>query len=418
MDWLKSKCRARQEFIICGYTEPKASCPAFGALVLGSMENHRLVFRGKVGTGFSDEARRTLLVRMKKIVTSKPPAGFPTMREVTWIRPEIIAEVEFAEITRDGSIRQGNFISLRGDKSAEDIRLDAIPAAAADEENVLIRRIHISHPGRVVFPKDGITKYEVAEYYGKHAEFILPHVKSHPLAIVRAPDGIGGGMFFQKSFKGHVPEGVIPATLGDGTEVFTIRNAEGLVSLAQFGMVEIHPWGAPLPEGDFPDKLIWDLDPDAAVPWKEVQGAALFLRDFLAERNLRTILKTSGGKGLHVVLPLRKKHGWDVLKPFARAVAEAAATFFPHRFIVKADKKQRAGKIFIDWLRNGRGATCVVPWGLRARDGAPVSAPILWDDLPGTGPADFSIRAPAPAPDEWVKPPLQSITKAHLAEFR
>jgi bifunctional non-homologous end joining protein LigD len=414
-DWMKSKGRPRQEFVICGYTAPKNSCPAFGALVLGSFEGGKLIPRGKVGTGFSDKKRQELLEKMKPLAAGK--AHFPfAEKDITWIEPKLVAEIEFAELTSEGSIRQGSFISLREDKAAGDVHLDAIQKATADAEDLTAMNITITHPERVVFPEDGITKLEVARFYERVGELMLPHVKNRPLAILRAPDGIGGQVFFQKSFKSHVPDHVHTKTLGDGTEIFYVKDVKGIVSLAQFGMVEIHPWGAAFQNLDKPDQLIWDLDPDSAVPWKETLGAAFLLRDFLAERGLESVVKTSGGKGLHVILPLKRVHEWEVLKPFSKAVASAVAEFNPRRFIVTASKQKRTGKIYIDWLRNGKGATCVVPWGLRARATAPVSTPVNWDELVEA--EGFHINEPFSLPSDWKNINPQSVTKGHLKEFQ
>ncbi|MBX3743018.1 MAG: DNA ligase D [Akkermansiaceae bacterium] len=416
-DWAKSKSRPRQEFVICGFTPPKNSCPAFGALVLGSFDGGKLIPRGKVGTGFTDDKRRGLLKRMKTLASDTAPFPFAE-KHVTWIKPELVAEVEFAELTAEGFIRQGSFISLREDKAARDVHLDAIQKATADAEDLMVMNITISHPERVVFPDDGITKLEVARFYERVGDLMLPYVKNRPLAILRAPDGIGGKVFFQKSFKAHVPDHVHTKTLEDGTEIFYVKDVKGIISLAQFGMIEIHPWGAAFPNPDKPDQLIWDLDPDSAVPWKETLGAAFLLRDFLAERGLDTVVKTSGGKGLHVILPLKRVHAWDVMKPFSKAVASAVAGFNPKRFIVTASKQKRTGKIYIDWLRNGKGATCVVPWGLRGRATAPVSTPVNWDDLAEVVQTGFHINEPFSLPEDWKSIKPQSVTKKVLAEFQ
>ncbi len=415
-DWVKSKCRPRQEFVICGFTEPRNSCPAFGALVLGSYENGRLVPRGKVGTGFSADARRALLKRMKPLETARPPFPFPD-KGVTWLRPELIAEVEFAEITRDGAIRQGSFLALREDKPAAEVHLDPVEKAAADGKDTAVAGVRISHPGRIVYPQEGIPKVEVARYYERVAEWILPHVKNRPLALLRAPDGIGGGTFFQKSFKGHVPPHVRMKTLADGTEVIHISSLKGLISLVQFGVIELHPWGASLANVEKPDRLVWDLDPHPSVPWQETLGTAFLLRDFLAERDLETQVKTSGGKGLHVVLHLKRKHGWDEMKPFAKAVASAVAEKNPVRLTVKSSFAKRGGKIYIDWLRNGRGATCIAPWALRARPGAPVSMPLDWADLPGLAKEGFTFRDPAHMPRDWEEIRPQDLPVSLLREM-
>jgi bifunctional non-homologous end joining protein LigD len=415
-DWAKSKCRARQEFVVCGYSPPKNSCPAFGALVLGSFEGGKLIPRGKVGTGFTDAMRVSLLKQMAKLKTDKKPFPFPE-RTITWIEPRLVAEIEFAEITTDGSIRQGSFLSLREDKPAGDVHLDAIVKAKPDSKDMNVLGIPISHPERVVYPQDGITKLEIARFYERVGPLMLPYVKNRPLAIIRAPEGISGDMFFQKSFKAHLPDHVERKTIDGDTDIFYIKDVKGLVSLAQFGAVEIHPWGADLTNVDKPDQLIWDLDPDAGVPWKEVLGAAFLLRDFLAERGLQTVVKNSGGKGLHVILPLKRVHEWDVMKPFSKAVGAAIAEFNPKRFLVNSSLKKRTGKIFIDYLRNGKGSTCVAPWGLRARNGGTVSTPLDWQDLTTLEPVGFTINEPFSVPDDWKNIKPQAVTKAHLKEF-
>ncbi|MEK7953271.1 DNA ligase D [Luteolibacter soli] len=398
-DWTKSKCRPRQEFVVCGYTPPKSSLPAFSSLVLGTYENGKLIPRGKVGTGFSEDDRRQYLTMFKQLRTSKPAFEFD--EKVVWLKPTLVAEVEFAEITRDGSVRQASFVALREDKSPGDVHMDAVQTSAVDSKGTKVAGISISSPDRMVYPGDGVAKLEVAKYYGRVGELMLPFVANRPLALLRAPSGITGELFFQKSFTTYVPEGVHQAKLADGDDIFFVKDVKGLVSLAQFSAIEFHPWGSPIKNVEKPDFLTWDLDPEESVPWKEVLGAALLLRDYLRERGLETVVKTSGGKGLHVVLHLKPKHGWEVIKPFAKAVASAVAGFNPARFTVTSTKSKRAGKIYVDWMRNGRGATCVAPWCLRARPGATVSMPINWAQLPKLSKAGFTIHEPPEHPKEW-----------------
>lgn len=396
--WVKSKCRPRQEFVICGYTDPQGTRTHFGALVLGTFENGRLVPRGKVGTGFGGKRRAAIHRELRKRETER--RHFPEMKDVHWVEPELIAEVEFAELTRAGSVRQAAFVALRSDKAAADVRLESA-ASAADEP--VAAGIRISHPDRIVFPRAGVTKLEVARYFERVAEWMLPHVADRPLALLRAPEGAGGQVFFQKSFRTGPPKHVRQTSLDDGTEVLSIRSVEGLVSLAQHGVLEVHPWGSRLDRPDRPDLLIWDLDPDDDVPWKLVLGAAFLIRDFLADKGLRTWTKTSGGKGVHVMLPLRRRHAWDLLKPFARGVAREIAALNPGRFTIRSAKSHRKGRIYIDWMRNGRGATCIAPWCPRARTGAPVSTPLDWDQLPDAAPAGFTLRGALPEPGEWAE---------------
>lgn len=412
-DWLKSKCRARQEFVICGYTEPKGSLRGFGALLLASFENGKLIPRGKVGTGFPDRERLRLVERFKPLVTKKP-----TLPEagsgVSWLRPELVAEVEFAEITRDGSIRQGSFVALREDKSASEVHLDASATTITHKNQMKVAGITITHPDRVVYPADDVTKIEVARYYERVGDSMLPLIVNRPLALLRAPSGISGDLFFQKSFPNHIPEQVTQKELADGTTIFYIRNTRGLISLAQFGVIEFHPWGSRMPRPEKPDQLIWDLDPDTAVPWPEVLGAAFLIRDFLADQGLHALVKTSGGKGLHLVLFIKRTHDWNSMREFTKAVAREVAAFNSSKFVITSSKKKRKGKIFIDWMRNGSGSTCIAPWSLRARDGAAVSMPVNWSDL-ATATADgFTIHEPLRPPADWIEPEPQLIPKALL----
>lgn len=414
-DWVKSKCRPRQEFAVCGYTPPKGSLPGFGALVLGSHEGGKWIPRGKVGTGFSDARRRRLLGRFQKLVTDKPL--FPMKEKVQWLRPELVAEIEFTEITREGSIRQGSFVAMREDKDADDIVLEPTKPAVTKKGEVTVAGVKISHPDRLVYPAAGISKVEVAAYYESVADWILPELVDRPLAVIRAPEGIDGELFFQKSFPKHVPDGVHGRTLDDGTKIFTITGVEGLVSLAQFGVIEFHPWGSTLPKEDKPDRLIWDLDPDKEVPHDEVLGAALLLRDYLRERGLPPLLKTSGGKGYHLVLPIKRMHDWEVMKPFTKAVADAVAAMNPRRFVTTSTKSKRKGRIFIDWMRNGRGATCISAWSLRARPGAAISAPVAWRDLRETKPDQYHLRSPLKMPREWEEMKPLTVPVALLREL-
>ncbi len=415
-DWLKSKCRARQEFVICGYTAPKGSLRGFGALLLASFEKGKLIPRGKVGTGFTQRERLRLVRRFEPLVTDQPT--LPTTEpRVTWLRPELVAEIEFAEITRDGAIRQGGFLGLREDKSAGAVHLDPVPTTHPSDETMKVRGIPITHPDRIVYPADGITKMEVARYYDRIGEHILPHLADRPLALLRAPSGIGGDMFFQKSFPNHLPDHVTQKELADGTTIFYLRDVRGLVSLAQFGAIEFHPWGSRMPRPEKPDQLIWDLDPDTAVPWPEVLGAAFLIRDFLADHGLHLLVKTSGGKGLHLVLFIKRTHDWESMREFTKAVAREVAAFNPSRFVITSSKKKRKGKIFIDWMRNGEGSTCIAPWSLRARDGAAVSMPVNWSDLATATAAGFTLHEPLTPPDEWADPRPQLVPKALLRQI-
>jgi len=400
--WRKIKCDNRQEFVICGYTAPRNAGAGFGALVLGSYEAGRLIPRGKVGTGFSDRQRREILAELEERRLSVSPfGGGGQSEEVTWVRPDMIAEVRFAELTRDGFIRHGSFVGLREDKRPGEVHLEVEPEAP--QGNPVVCGIAISNPGREIYPGTGITKLDVCRYYESVADLMLPYLVKRPLAFLRAPTGITGQIFFQKHFSAHLPKGVRMRTLPDeDTRICHIADAAGLLSLVQFGVLEFHPWGSLMTRPDKPDMLIWDLDPDVAVPWREVLGAAFLLRDVLAGAGLRPVVKTSGGKGLHVVVFCKPRWPWERLKPLTRRVSELLASHNPRRLTVQAAKSKRTGKIFIDWLRNGRGATCVAPWSLRARGEGPVALPVNWGDLPSATPDGVTLRNIVPAmPSEW-----------------
>ncbi len=278
--------------------------------------------------------------------------------------------------------------------------------------------VKITHPDRIIYPQDGVSKFEVARYFEKVGELMMPYVAGRPLALLRAPSGISGDLFFQKSFPNHVPANVEQMELGDGTKVFFIKKPEGLVSLAQFGAIEIHPWGSTVEKSEAPDYLTWDLDPDQGVSWKEVLGGAFFLRDYLLKLGLDPMLKTSGGKGLHLMVRIRRSHDWDTMREFTKNVARAVMDMAPGKFTIVATKSKRTGKIFLDWMRNGRGSTCIAPWGLRAREGAKISMPVRWDDLGGVPAEGFNIHEPPNTPPEWLDPASQSITKAMIASVK
>ncbi|WP_411825443.1 DNA ligase D [Luteolibacter sp. AS25] len=408
-DWVKSKCRARQEFVICGFTPPKGTRPGFGALLLGTHDNGKLVSRGKVGTGFTDKGIKELLKRFKPLTVSKPL--FDTdVKDVTWLKPQLVAEIEFAEITRDGSIRHGSFLGMREDKDADTIHLESV----SPKYNSEVSGIKISHPDRIIFPDTGITKLEVARFYEKAGELMMPYVANRPLAILRAPEGVDGDTFFQKSFPNYLPENVAQQQIEDGSTVFSISNPAGLVALAQFGALEFHPWGSTLRKPEIAEFLTWDLDPDPAVDWKETLGAAFLLRDRLHDLGLDPLVKTSGGKGLHIMVRIRRVHSWDTMRMFAKDVSRQVAAMNPGRFVIVSTKAKRKGKIFIDWMRNGKGATCIAPWCVRARPGAKVSMPVEWFDLPEIPARGFSMHEPLLVPDGWEKPEAQSINSSMI----
>ena len=421
-DWVKAKCISRQEFVICGYTPPKKSGrTGFASLILGYYEEEHLRYAGHVGTGFSQRLLNDLSTRLARLRTDTPPIAGPLpplgRRNAVWVRPELVCEVEFTGWTRDGVLRQPSFQGLREDKPASAVRRERpAPApprrvAAAAMGNARLRAaaqplkslatpphevagVTISHPEREVFPGMGITKEGLAEYYRAVGEWILPEIADRPLSLLRCPTGIGGQCFFQKHFASGMKslDRVAIREKSCAGKYLVVHGVRDLVTLIQEGVIEIHPWGARADDPDKPDRMIFDLDPAPDVAFERVVDAALAMRDFLAEFDLDAFAKTTGGKGLHVIVPLRRGIGWKDVKGFARAVAETFTHADTGHFTTTPVKRSRGGKIFIDYLRNDRGSTAVAGYCVRARAGAPVALPLAWSEVRhGLNPRKYSI---------------------------
>lgn len=387
-DWLKIKCGRRQEAVVGGFTEPAGTRSDLGALLLGVMENGRLRYAGKVGTGFDAATLKTLRGRLDPLERKTPPFDPPPRRAevgkgVHWVEPKLVAEVSFAEWTEDGRMRQASFQGLREDKTSREVRRE-------------VEWPTLTHPERVLYPDRGLTKLDLARYYEAIAEWVLPHVAGRPLTLVRCPEGQAKPCFYQKHpLQGAQPPLHTVPIEGDdgGTEPYLyIEDLPGLVQTVQMGALELHPWGSPVQDVENPDRLIFDLDPDPRLPWAKLVAAAREVRDGLQEIGLRSWVKTTGGKGLHVCVPLTGKLAWDDLRAFARAFAEVMVQRSPERYLSKASKTARAGKIFLDWMRNGRGATAVAAYSTRAREGATVATPLAWDELARARPEKFTVE--------------------------
>jgi len=407
--WVKVKCERRQEFVIVGYTEPQGARKGFGALLMAQQSDEGLVYRGKVGTGFDTRTLEDMTERLEKRTRKTSPLAHQPeelRREpVHWVRADLVAEIRFAELTADGFIRQGSFQGLREDKPAREVQLEEPQETPPAPENMAstppktarhkgrksaatdrpeVDGVAVSHPDRVVFPDAGITKLELVQLYADLAPRILPFLERRPLSMVRCPRGREQACFFQKHFEEHRPEHTQTVEVDEKSgrrKYLYVTREEGLLSLVQYGVIEFHPWGAKVDDVDRPDQIIFDLDPGPQVSWEEVLGATFLLRDRLQQWDLPSFVKLSGGKGVHVVVPLVRKWGWDVVKAFSRAVSQCLVKANPDKLIATASKAKREGKIFVDYLRNGSGATCVVAYGVRAREGAPVSMPIRWQEL-------------------------------------
>ncbi len=389
-DWVKLKCKQRQEFVIVGYTDPKGSRNGFGALLL-ALHDHdsgQLRYAGKVGTGFSAATLDSIHARLKPLQTDrsplpKPPTGAEA-RGVHWLRPQLLAEVAYAQMTREGIVRHSVFHGLRDDKPATAIDLErAMPtkrAAQTEPEN--LGTLRLTHPDRVVDATTGATKREVAQYYAQVADWLLPQLKDRPVALVRAPDGLSGELFFQKNAgQLHIPKVLSYNKAQAGQAAMVLNGAESLLGAVQMNTLELHTWNATTKDFDKPDRFVLDLDPDPALPWKAMLEATQLTLTLLDELGLKVFLKTSGGKGMHLVVPLTRRAGWDEVKDFSHALVNHMAGLFPDRLSAVSGPKNRVGRIFIDYLRNGKGATTVAAYSLRAREGLPVSVPIWREEL-------------------------------------
>lgn len=422
-DWIKLKCKHRQEFVVVGFTDPKGARSAFGALLLGlhDRDSGELRYAGKVGTGFNEATLKRIYEQLKPLQTKKtsvvnPPSGFEA-KGVHWLKPTLLAEVAFAEMTKDGSVRHAVFHGLRDDKPAEEITEElpkavntsasktAAPKSTAKNKSTAEKpdaaepktaqstvapsqiglasgKVRITHPDRVIDASSGTTKMQLAEYYASVAEWILPQLKDRPVALVRAPDGIAGELFFQKNAERLAIPGIV--TLDKeltGQPVMIINNAKALIGAVQMSTVELHTWNATSVDLDKPDRFVLDLDPDPALPWKSMIEATQLTLTVLDELGLKAFLKTSGGKGIHLIVPLTRKHGWDEVKDFSHAIVSHMAKLLPDRFSAVSGPKNRIGRIFIDYLRNGLGATTICAYAVRTREGLPVSVPIFREEV-------------------------------------
>ena len=380
--WVKTKCTRRQEFVVIGWKASSAKGRPFSSLLMAQHESGKLVYKGNVGTGFSADDLDELAARLNRIERKTPPAEVdkPNSRGVTWVSPKLVAEVAFAEFTGEGNIRHGSFLGLRGDKLASDVEPER--AAATPEPS---GEVKISSRERVVFPDSGQTKGELADYYLAIAPLMLPFVARRPVSLLRCPQGRAKQCFFQKHDSGgfgdavhHVP---IAEKNGGVEDYLYVENGRGILQCVQMGTIEFHGWGSRSDAVEAPDRLIFDLDPDEGLDFGDVRDAARDIRDRLADMGLVSFAMLSGGKGVHVVVPLTPGHSWEEHKDFARRFAEALSLAEPERFTATMSKAKRKGKIFIDWLRNQRGSTAVVPYSARARAGAPVAVPIGWNEL-------------------------------------
>jgi bifunctional non-homologous end joining protein LigD len=414
--WLKAKCVHQQEFVIGGFTPPSNGSMGIGSLLLGYYQAGKLIYAGRTGTGFTQASHRSLRKRLDEMRQEKP--SFKTLatdekKDAIWVKPELVAEVQFATWTGDHRVRQAAFQGLREDKPAKDVRREEPvtmpkpnraktearmkPAASAAqmEKRPDTQDFRLTHPDKILDEETGLTKQQLAEYYLEIAEHLLPHIAERPLSIVRCPEGSSRPCFFQK----HLGQGVskdvdsvtVPNKKGGGSEEYiTISKKEGLVALAQLGVLEIHPWGSKNDSLEKPDRLIFDLDPDDAIPWKTMVESAREVRDVLEQLGLTSFVKSTGGKGLHVVVPIQAEHTWPEVKEFTHHVVSVLEHARPERYLTKMTKSARKDRIFLDYLRNDRGSTAVAPYSPRSRRGVRVAVPLRWEELAKGNPTEFT----------------------------
>jgi bifunctional non-homologous end joining protein LigD len=383
--WLKTKSALRQEFLILGYIPSATAKGSVGSLLLGYHDRGSLEYAGRVGTGYSADQSKSLRDELDKIAATKPKFGraLPTGADkgVRWAKPRLVCEVEYRGWTEDRLIRQASFKGLREDRPAEEIILETVPKKPKpDRDRDLIRK-RLTHPERMLWPEPGVTKEGLAEFYRDIADWLLPHVSGRVLSIVRCPSGIESKCFFAKHPWQGLSDAVRKVDVGEQNPMIAISNLAGLIDLVQASVVEIHPWGSTVSNLEKPDRLIFDLDPGEDVPWSAVINAAIEVRDRLAELGLTSFVKTSGGKGVHVVLPITPAVGWDEAKAFVKSIADAMAHARPEHYVATLTKQTRKGRIFIDYLRNSRGATAVAAYSTRALPLASVSTPLEWGEL-------------------------------------
>jgi bifunctional non-homologous end joining protein LigD len=443
-DWLKFKCIHEQEFVIGGFTLPSNGSLGVGALLLGYYQNKKLIYAGRTGTGFTQKTHKVLRRQLDKLkqLTNPFHDGIPAeaKRGAIWVKPELVAQVAFATWTSDNLVRQAAFKGIREDKPAVEVRRENSPSPKprgnrpkpeapeameamekpsklpteeppADREEGTSAPIRLTHPDKVVDAESKLTKSHLADYYWAIASSILPHIANRPLSLVRCPNGTGHNCFFQKHVNQTLPPGIGSVNVPDKEtkkpeKYITLSTPEAVAGLAQMGVLEIHPWGSCNEDLERPDRVIFDLDPDSAISWKTLAASAAEVRKQLKTLGLASFLKTTGGKGLHIVVPIKPQHEWRKIKEFAHQFVLAIEQSNPELYLTKMSKAARKDKIYLDYLRNERGATAVAPFSPRARPGMNVSMPLSWSalklaDLPAFRVADFANWRRQLKSDPW-----------------
>ncbi|MEJ8574334.1 DNA ligase D [Microbaculum marinum] len=433
--WLKIKCTRRQEFVIGGYSPSDKKGRQFASLLLGTYEGSELRYRGRVGTGFSEATMDDISARLAALERKTSPfAEVPRefARDAVWVTPKLVAEVDFTEFTSDGHVRHGSFLGLRDDKKAKAVTLEkpksdksaksGSAGSEADPDKVL--GVHISSADRVVYPQQGVTKIDLARYYEAVSERMLPLVENRLLSLVRCPQGRNRSCFYQKHASEGFPDAIrqmdVRESSGGTDSYMYVTDGAGIVSAVQMGTLEFHIWWSRVDALEKPDRLVFDLDPDEGLSFSDVRTAAFDLRDRLSDLGLKSVPLVTGGKGVHVVVPLTRRASGEEAKGFAEAFARSFAADEPERFTATMSKAKRKGRIFIDWLRNERGSTAIAPYSTRSREGAPVATPIDWDELTSLKAANVfrvaDVIERVQGPDPWAEAAgwRQSISKKVL----
>jgi bifunctional non-homologous end joining protein LigD len=389
-DWLKIKCVERQEFVVVGYAPSTTSRKTIGSLVLGFHEEGKFVHAGRVGTGFSQDVAASLFEALESDRVDKLSLGNKVSpeaaRNVRWVNPRFVVEVEYRGWSSDGVLRHSSFLGLRQDRDPTDVRREhgaVSPVSSGRTARTL------TSPERLLWPADGVTKQGLADFYSETADWILPHLVGRPLSLVRCPGGIEETCFYAKHEWAGLDKSVRRIMTGKDEPMLVVDDIDGLFALVQASVLEIHPWGSVATDLERPDRLIFDLDPGDGVSWSQVVEGAMEVRDRVKSAlKLESFVKTTGGKGLHVVVPLVPSIEWESAKAICKSMAEAMAADSPGRFLAHMTRSARKGRIFVDYLRNGRGATAVAAYSTRPRAGPTVSTPIGWDELSGAVKSD------------------------------
>ncbi len=398
--WVKVKCVAREEMIIIGWTDPGGQRQGFGSLLLGYYDRAgALRFAGGVGTGFTDKSLKDIRRRLDRLAQKTPPSREivkAAPKRAHWVEPKLVAELQFSEWTPDGRLRHPSFLGLREDKSAREVVREGPTEAAETAESAEVKEkvsptatvdvggVRLSNAGKVLYPEDGFTKLDLARYYAEIADRMLVELAGRPLTLLRCPEGYAHKGFFQKHANATTPEAlhrIDIAEAGKAAPYLTADDVDGLVSLVQMGVLEIHVWGSRRGTIECPDRVIFDLDPDENLASSRLIEAAMQVRAFLEELGLESFIKTTGGKGLHIVVPLQPRYQWDEIKAFAKEVAVEMTRREPAAYTAVLSKKARHGRVFIDYLRNQRGATAIAAYSARARRGATVAVPVTWKEV-------------------------------------